>query len=146
MDGKLTSVWSAELEEAMYERFGIDLAGEMLKAFLNGKNQKTRRTEMDDNHIVMFNHDYSKLRGQRSGKLVHAEIVRIDDTFSKEALEYDTDGLYELEKNTYYIQAVFLGDKDIPFTTYRTETPENRRKYFNHIGEEFEFVVHTHEV
>ena len=101
---------------------------------------------MDDNHIVMFNHDYTKLRGQRSGKLVHAELVKIDKTFSKEALEYDTDGLYEFKMGEYYIQLVFLGDKDIPFTTYRSETPKNRDKYFNHIGEVFQFIVHTHEV
>ena len=101
---------------------------------------------MNDDHIVMFNHDYSKLHGQRSGKLVHAELVKMDSTFSKEALEYDTDGLYEFKMGEYYIQCVFLGDKDIPFTTYRTETPENRHKYFNHIGEEFEFVVHTKEI
>ena len=107
----------------------------------NGKG-----TEMDDNHIVMFNHDYTKLRGQRSGKLIHAELVKIDKTFSKEALEYDTDGLYEFKMGEYYIQLVFLGDKDIPFTTYRSETPENRDKYFNHIGEMFDFVVHIKEI
>ena len=103
-------------------------------------------TEMDDNHIVMFNHDYSKLRGQRSGKLIHAELVKIDKTFSKEALEYDTDGLYEFKMGEYYIQLVFLGDKDIPFTTYREETQANRDKYFNHIGEVFDFVVHIKEI
>ena len=101
---------------------------------------------MNDDHIVMFNHDYTKLHGQRSGKLVHAELVKIDKTFPKEALEYDTDGLYELKMGEYYIQLVFLGDKEIPFTTYRNDNPDNRNKYFNHIGEVFEFVVHTHEV
>ena len=101
---------------------------------------------MDDNHIVKFNHDYTKLRGQRSGKLVHSELVKIDTTFPKEALEYDTDGLYEFKMGEYYIQCVFLGDKDIPFTTYRNETQENRDKYFNHIGEVFQFIVHINEV
>lgn len=100
----------------------------------------------NNNNYVMFNHDYTKLRGQRSGKLIHAELVKMDKTFSKEALEYDTDGLYEFKMGEYYIQCVFLGDKDIPFTTYRSETQENRDKYFNHIGEEFEFVVHEKEV
>jgi len=101
---------------------------------------------MNSDHIVMFNHDYSKLHGQRSGKLIHAELVKMDKTFSKEALEYDTDGLYEFKMGEYYIQCVFLGDKDIPFTTYRSETQENRDKYFLHVGEEFEFVVHIKEI
>ena len=101
---------------------------------------------MDNNHTVIFNHDYTKLHGQRSGKLVHAELMKIDNTFSKEALEYDTDGLYEFKMDVYYIQCVFLGDKDIPFTTYRIETQENRAKYFGHIGEVFQFIVHIKEV
>ena len=101
---------------------------------------------MNDDHIVKFNHDYTKLHGQRSGKLVHAELMKIDETFSKEALEYDTDGLYEFKMGEYYIQLVFLGDKDIPFTTYRNETQENRDKYFPHVGEEFEFMVHIKEI
>ena len=103
--------------------------------------------EVDNSrNVVMFNHNYTKLHGQKWGRLLHAEIVKIDRTFPKEALEYDTDGLYEFEIGQYYIQCVFLGDKDIPFTTYRRETPENRAKYFDHIGESFDFVVHIKEI
>ena len=101
---------------------------------------------MNDDHIVMFNHDYSKLRGQRSGFLCYATIFHVGDKFPEEAYQYDTDGLWEFKPNTDYIQLVFLGDKEIPFTTYRNDNPDNRDKYFNHIGEVFEFVVHTKQI
>ena len=83
-------------------------------------------------NIVKFNHDYSKLHGQRSGFLCYADIIHVGDKFPEEAYQYDTDGLWEFKPNTDYIQLVFLGDKEIPFTTYRNDTPENRAKYFGH--------------
>ena len=70
---------------------------------------------MDDDHIVKFNHDYSKLRGQRSGFLCYATIYHVGDKFPDEAYQYDTDGEWEFKPNTDYIQLVFLGDKEIPF-------------------------------
>ena len=101
---------------------------------------------MNDDHIVMFNHDYSKLHGQRSGFLCYATIFHVGEKFPEEAYQYDTDGEWEFKPNTDYIQLVFLGDKEIPFTTYRNDNPDNRDKYFNHIGEVFQFVVHTKEI
>ena len=71
----------------------------------------------------MFNHDYSKLRGQRSGFLCYATIFHVGEKFPEEAYQYDTDGLWEFKPNTDYIQLVFLGDKEIPFTTYRNDNP-----------------------
>ena len=91
--------------------------------------------------IVEFNYPYSKLRGQKSGMLVYAGIYHMGKCFSKESYEYDTDGKYPLEKGKDYIQLVFLGDKEIPFTTYRDDTKKNRDKYFGHLYEVFEFNV-----
>ena len=72
---------------------------------------------MNSDHIVKFNHNYSKLH------------------------VYDTDGKYELIDGKDYIQLVFLGDKEIPFTTYREFNEKNRSKYFGHVGEVFEFEI-----
>ena len=102
--------------------------------------------EYEMKNIVKFNHDYSKLRGQRSGFLCYAGIIHVGDKFPDEAYQYDTDGLWEFKPNTDYIQLVFLGDNEIPFTTYRNDTPENRAKYFGHEKEVFDFVVHIKEI
>ena len=81
---------------------------------------------MNDDHIVMFNHDYSKLRGQRSGFLCYATIFHVGEKFPEEAYQYDTDGLWEFKPNTDYIQLVFLGEKEIPFTGTSISTTSER--------------------
>lgn len=92
-------------------------------------------------NTVKFNHNYSKLHGQKSGFLCWVTPFLMDKNFTDEAYQYDTDGKYPLEKGKIYMQLVFLGDKEIPFTTYREDNLENRIKYVGHVGELFEFEV-----
>lgn len=92
-------------------------------------------------HTVKFSHNFTKLRGQKSGFLCWVDIYHVGNDMPKETKEYDTDGKYEFEPDTDYLQLVFLGDKDIPFTTYRDDTWKNRNKYIGHIGEVFEFEI-----
>lgn len=99
---------------------------------------------MNSDHIVKFNHNYSKLHNQTSGFLIWVDVVHMSDLFpSEETIAYDTDGKYPFEMNKDYLQLVFLGDKDIPFTTYRELNETNKNKYHNHIGEVFNFEI-TH--
>ena len=96
-------------------------------------------TEMEN--IVEFNHNYTKLHNQKSGFLCFVNPFLIDKNFTDETYQYDTDGLYPLEKGKIYMQLVFLGDKEIPFTTYREDTPENRAKYVGKERQIFNFII-----
>ena len=96
-------------------------------------------TEMEN--IVEFDHNYTKLHNQKSGFLCFVNPFLIDKNFTDEAYQYDTDGLYPLEKGKIYMQLVFLGDKEIPFTTYREDTPENRAKYVGKERQIFNFII-----
>ena len=95
---------------------------------------------MNSDHIVKFNHNYSKLHGQVSGFLCWADVFHMAN-LPMEAHMYDTAGKYGLIDGKDYIQLVFLGDKEIPFTTYRELNEKNKAKYFGHIGEVFEFEI-----
>ena len=92
-------------------------------------------------NVIEFNHNYTKLHNQKSGFLCFVNPFLIDENFTDEAYQYDTDGKYSLEKGKIYMQLVFLGDKEIPFTTYRNDTPENRAKYVGKVGQVFNFIV-----
>ena len=92
-------------------------------------------------NVVKFDHDYTKLHGQKSGFLCWVTPFLVDKNFTDEAYQYDTDGMYPLEKGKIYMQLVFLGDKEIPFTTYREDTPENRAKYVGKVGHVFNFII-----
>lgn len=87
---------------------------------------------MARNHnIIGFSHDYVKLHGQTHGTLISVKLVDVDKEFPpKEGLEYDTEytdlkdinGYYVLD-NGRYVQLTFMGNKEIPFTTYRMCCP-----------------------
>lgn len=96
---------------------------------------------MNSDHIVKFARNFTKLRGQRTGFLCWVGMYHVGQVMPKETYEYDTDGMYRFEPNSDYLQLVFLGDKDIPFTTYRDDNLKNRNKYVGHVGEVFEFEV-----
>ena len=100
---------------------------------------QTERNEMEN--VIEFNHNYTKLHNQKSGFLCFVNPFLIDKNFTDEAYQYDTDGKYPLEKGKIYMQLVFLGDKEIPFTTYRKDTPENRAKYVGKEGQIFNFII-----
>ena len=86
---------------------------------------------MQNHNVIGFSHDYVKLYGQKYGTLISVKLVDVDDVFPpKEGLEYDTEyvdlkdinGCYRMERGRY-IQLTFMGNKEIPFTTYRKCCP-----------------------
>jgi len=106
---------------------------------------------MQDNHIG-FSHPYTKLFGQTSGLLL--QVVPIDrNEIHEDAIDYDTEW-YDSELNQFffpldpgkYLRLTFIGDKGIPFTTYRTDTPEHRSRFFGHENQVFAFNFKTQDV
>lgn len=88
---------------------------------------------------IGFSHHYSKMHGQVCGVLISVIYYHWDNLcMNKETIAYDTDGVFPLDDGEY-LQLVFVGDKQIPFTTYRKNTPENREKYCCHKHEFFDF-------
>ncbi len=103
---------------------------------------------------IPFSHNYPKLWGQKTGKLVYVQLLDAKDVQkNKDLLEYDTKydsnlrGLYEyypLPKSGNLIQLVFIGDKGIPFCTLRPEYSKigNKLEYYqSRIGQDFEIVM-----
>ena len=90
------------------------------------------------NHIG-FRHHYTKLHGQTHGILLYAQPCIIDRYWiSDETIQYDTDGVFPLPDGAY-LQLVFLGNKYIPFTSYRKNNRENRERFCGHELEIFDF-------
>lgn len=82
------------------------------------------------NNLIGFSHHYTKMHGQTHGKLIYVDAVRIEDEdHGSEWWNYDTE--YKatfatvqhddkmLLLHDVYVMLVFLGNKNIPFTTYR---------------------------
>ena len=78
-------------------------------------------------NIIGFSHKYVKLHGQSYGTLLAVQKVTVDENFPSDGIWWDT--LYETARGHSlrhfhmpygdYLQLVFLGNKHIPFTTYR---------------------------
>lgn len=111
---------------------------------------KTTRT-------IRFSHDYPKLHGQTTAKLLAVRPIRIDLNTPDELLEYDTTyyekpfkdetSLYA-EKRRFplptgdYIQLVFIGNLHIPFCTIRKAWPPQKVEYYKAaIG--YDFAIHV---
>lgn len=119
-------------------------------------------------NLIGFSHHYTKLHGQTHGKLIYVDSVQIKpEDEGSEWWEYDTEYRATfatlqhddsmLLKHDKFVRLVFLGDKGIPFTTYREYktgyVPKNPHSvYWHHnsflsvripysdlIGEEFVF-------
>ena len=88
---------------------------------------------------IGFSHNYSKLHGQTSAKLLSVEVVK-RDSLDAEYVRYDTDGVFELE-NEEYLKLLLMGNKGIPFTTLRRNIEQNVEKYCKNVGSEFEVYV-----
>ncbi len=96
-------------------------------------------------NLIGFSHHYTKMHGQTHGKLIYVDTVQIkDEDHGSEWWEYDTeyratfatmqhdDKMLLLQ--TTYVRLVFLGNKGIPFTTYR-----DNNDYHDLVGTEFVF-------
>ena len=117
--------------------------------------------------LLGFTHHYTKMHGQTHGKLIYVDVVQIkEEDEGSEWWEYDTEYRATfatlqhddsmLLKHDKFIRLVFLGNKGIPFTTYReykdgyvpkrpwdmfcgTLVPRDIIPYSDFIGEEFVF-------
>lgn len=92
-------------------------------------------------NTIDFNANYNKLHGQKKAELLSVRTININDLVSKDFIDYDTSvkntaGPYPLKKGTYLL-LVFLGDKNIPFTTCRTYSPKKEMFYKENINTEF---------
>lgn len=98
---------------------------------------------------IKFNNNYPKLHNQKHARLlmclsdIPEKLLR---TKYRELLFYDTqmsDGRFyqSWTVGQKYLMLLFLGDKGILFTTFRTDNEENRDKYAGAIGEVFEIII-----
>ena len=96
-------------------------------------------------NLIGFSHNYTKMHGQTHGKLIYVDTVQIkEEDEGSEWWEYDTEYRATfatvqhddrmLLKYDKYVRLVFLGNKGIPFTTYRMEND-----YKNLVGTDFVF-------
>jgi hypothetical protein len=107
---------------------------------------------------INFSHNYCKLWGQTSAKLLAVEPLTISkETPLPDALyEYDcrtVDDRYYNLRNGKYIRLIFDGNKGIPFCTIRParsrfpfmlngEKSFDKAEYYkNKIGEEFKILI-----
>lgn len=104
-------------------------------------------------NTIKFSHEYSKLHGQTSATLLTVKTINLvngKDSEDNDLIEYDTtyyDGnkmYYPLEDGVYLL-LVFLGNKNIPFTTIRRWTPEKNRYYCEQIHKDF-LIERTFEI
>ncbi len=88
---------------------------------------------------IEFNKNYTKLHNQTRGYLIW---VGLTDAFllEKEFIEYDTDSKESIPDGRYLL-LVFIGNKDIPFTTLRKANPENIEKYDKGIRKVWEIII-----
>lgn len=97
---------------------------------------------------IKFTGSYPKLHNQTTAELISVRELRIDRFTPKELIEYDTkkdDGTYYKLKTGNYIQLIFIGNFNIPFTTIRARTTRwgsDKKEYYDGlIGEIFEVVT-----
>ena len=94
--------------------------------------------------VIRFSHNYPKLHGQTSARLVNVSTILIDENTPKEFLDYDTvydGGRYPLRKGKY-LQLTFIGNLNIPFCTCRSAFPDWKIKYYIlSVGETFKVEV-----
>lgn len=126
-------------------------------------------------NLIGFSHNYTKMHGQTHGKLIYVDSMQIkEEDEGSEWWEYDTeyratfatvqhdDRMLLAHEN--YVRLVFLGNKGIPFTTYREYkkeyVPKNpssiywnryrfislRIPYSDLIGEDFVFKFRGKEI
>ena len=94
---------------------------------------------------IKFSHNYPKLWNQSNAVLVAIRTIDAQAvSINKDLIEYDTkheEGYYELPKTGRLIQLIFVGNKEIPFCTLRSYTPEKYIFYQKTINECFNIGV-----
>jgi hypothetical protein len=98
-------------------------------------------------YIIRFSHNYPKLKGQKSAKLLAVMNINIPEEISDAFREYDTrfltkDGYdyYPLPRGKYLL-LLFLGDKDALFTTIRSNIRNKEQHYRSSVGQTFELAI-----
>lgn len=88
---------------------------------------------------IQFAKDFNKLHGQTSAELVDVRLVDTAlmlPTDFDELYKYDCkatdDSFYPLNKDKTYTMLVFIGNRNIPFSTLRNR--DKYKYYMNHIG------------
>lgn len=97
-------------------------------------------------HLIGFSHHYTKMWGQTHGELLDVRRVTINANYPTTAIAYDTQiengegagysSFYPISPGEYLLM-VFLGNRKIPFTTYR-KIPENYTRWMANIWDEDE--------
>lgn len=98
-------------------------------------------------NTIKFSHEYPKLWGQFTGKLIYVEQFNPEKEMREmeieELIEYDTktsDGEYYELPTGDLIQLVFIGECRIPFCTLRRYTPQKYKYYKSKVGQVFKVV------
>ena len=90
---------------------------------------------------IRFSHNYPKLHGQTSAKLLEYDTAYFVKPFKDETSLYAEKQHYPLPTGNY-LQLVFLGNLRIPFCTIRKAYPLSKETYYrNAIGQTFELEV-----
>lgn len=95
-------------------------------------------------NTIRFSHNYPKLHGQTSAKLLAVEPLTIDEDTPQELLDYDTttaDGYKYPLGYGECLQLIFLGNLRIPFCTIRRQTYDKVAYYNERIGQVFAIKV-----
>lgn len=103
---------------------------------------------MEISKEIHFIKNYSKIQNQKFARLIGVfsgmtgELLR---TKFPDLMYYDTalkNGMfYQIEKNQSYLMLLFLGNRDLLFTSFRKENEENIEKYADSIGDMFKIVI-----
>lgn len=105
------------------------------------------RIAMREAPKIKFSHNYPKLHGQQTARLLDVEI-KDRRAMQQKFIEYDTryhddgglQGYYPLSPGKHLI-LVFFGDAGIPFTTVRSWTAGKESYYRELIGKLFSVVI-----
>jgi len=99
-------------------------------------------------NYIMFDNNYPKLHNQKTARLLACFNGITGDVLKEkfdQFLIYDTfrdDGkFYGVDFSKEYILLLFVGDKNILFSTFRKANNENINKYNDTIGEEFNIII-----
>lgn len=96
---------------------------------------------------IKFDHDFCKLHGQKKATLL-AVSEDFASKLSDKTIQYDVEyedeqgaGRYPFPSNGAVIKLVFLGDEDIPFTSFRKWKTKTFKSYESKIGQEYNIII-----